>query len=98
MKLEVLWQSFSKRQRRRFKLEALLRGADPFSGGVQIAGSAGPEASAVTIGRSRDWEEASRRKPPDRLGRQPTDADNWDLGDRDLMNLATSFPGMVVTR
>lgn len=102
-KFESVWQSFEKRQRRKVKVEALLRGVDPF-GGAGGATMPGPQPVASPIRQYGDWEEAVARKPKtwyeaeDHGLRQPNDKDNWDIPEMEVNRLALTFPGMVVVK
>lgn len=105
VKHREVWKSFEKRSRRRFKLDALLRGADPLSGASAALGGAASAPRATTDHPVyQDWESAVSRKPqtwyesPDHGERQPTDKDNWDIPDGELMRLSMAFPGMVQIR
>lgn len=107
-RVEELWKSCARRQRRHIKLDAMTRGLDIYGVGGSPNGNApiaishhDPEAITSTLRRLDKWPEApfSQGIPKtyyasaDVGERAPTDKDNWDVPEQEVNALAMWMPG-----
>jgi hypothetical protein len=97
VKVEELWRSYSKRERRRWKMELLTRGV---AAGADLEGTDAAEGATGSGGRNGEFERRPRPYyAPTDVGMRPAqDGDDWDVPESEVNRLAMLFPEAIKIR
>lgn len=90
--------SYEKRHRRKLKMDAILRGADPLGGGVTVAGDDSPPAWVERREKCKEKYDSylpAYYEAPDHGRRPAKDEDNWDIPPAEVARLSLLFPKAV---